>query len=351
MKKYMVLSILFGFLLWLSVVNSVYAETIVHTNERSYEKTASKVTGTTSTNSAAKEDTSTATTTAEATTVTTKKEVQQDSNEQNMSKATRIANQNTSSNNIVPTPMKYADALIYQQKNKDDIASHLYTDKDIDGNKKKFRFFDFLKNEGLRNTGTSERADYTNLRLTVSYGPENSNGKPVAQIAWDADLAGNPNNGYVPHNIHIVFDSGYIRDIPLQGWQYQAQLRSGFLRSFWANNFWGQIILSDVDIYDISQHGNICAVYIDDGAGNARHFFYSGDKQVKEKANFTRGFQHITKMLDINIDTIKQKLADQQTRETATEKAKMKAEIQKELEREALKKEVLSEMATKQTQS
>ena len=297
-QKCRALSVLLGVVLWFGVVNNVYAETSVNTDVPSYEQNTSKVNG--------------------------------------------IIN-NT---NILPVPMTYADALIYQQKNKDDITLHLDTYKDVDGNKKKFRSFDFLKSKGLSNSGSSERADYTNLRLTMQYGPEGSNGKPVAQIAWDADLAGDPNNGYVPHNIHIVFDSGYIRDIPLQGWQYQAQLRSGFLRSFWANNFWGAITLSDIDLYEISQHGNISALYIDDGAGNARHFFYSGDKQIKERAAFTRGFQHIIKILDINSDTIKQEIATQQAQEAEAEKAKMKEDIKKELEREALKKEVLSEMGS-----
>lgn len=56
--------------------------------------------------------------------------------------------------------------------------------------------------------------------------------------------------------------------------------------------------------------------------GNARHFFYSGDKQIKERAAFTRGFQHIIKILDINSDTIKQEIATQQAQEAEAEKLK-----------------------------
>lgn len=48
-----------------------------------------------------------------------------------------------------------------EPKNETDIKSHLYTDKDVDGNKKKFRLFDFLGNNGLNNGGNSERADHT----------------------------------------------------------------------------------------------------------------------------------------------------------------------------------------------
>ena len=262
------------------------------------------------------------------------------------------SNQNTSAYNILPTPMTYSEALIYQKKNETDIKSHLYTDKDVDGNKKKFRLFDFLGNNGLNNGGNSERADHTALRLTLSYGAEGSDGKPIAKIVWNADLAGNPKNGYEPHKMSIVFNSGYIKEIPLQGWEYREDWRRGLFSTYWANNFWGAVLLNDVDIYDISQHGDISAVYIDDGAGNARHFFYSGDKQAKEKAAFTRGFQHIIKLLDIDSDTVKQEIADQQAKAAAAEKAKMKEEIKKELEREALKKEIISEMAAaKQTQS
>lgn len=73
---------------WFGVVNNVYAETSVNTDVPSYEQNTSKVNG--------------------------------------------IIN-NT---NILPVPMTYADALIYQQKNKDDITLHLDTYKDVDGNKK-----------------------------------------------------------------------------------------------------------------------------------------------------------------------------------------------------------------------
>lgn len=256
------------------------------------------------------------------------------------------SSENISSDNVLPIPMTYSEALIYQKKNEVDIKSHIYTGKDIDGNKKKFRSFDFLGNTGLNNGGNTNYADHTFLRLTLSYGPEGSDGKPIAQIGWDADLAGNPNNGYEPHKMSIVFNSGYIKELPLQGWQYQQEFRNGFFSSFWSNTFWGSISLNDVDLYDISQHGDICAVYVDDGAGNARHFFYSGDKQVKERAAFTRGFYHIVKLLDINSDTIKQEIAIQQAQKAEEEKAKMKEEIKKELQRESLKKEVLNEIET-----
>jgi len=148
--------------------------------------------------------------------------------------------------------------------------------------------------------------------------------------------------------MRIIFESGYTKELLLQGWQYQEQLINGVFTSSWGHCFWGEIALSDVDIYDILQHGNISAVYVDDGNNQARHFFYSGDKDTKNKAILTRGFRHIAKILDIDSDTIKQELVDQQAQIEEQRKAKMRAEIKKEItdekEREAMKKEILNEM-------
>lgn len=258
-------------------------------------------------------------------------------------------------NNKLPHPMTYEEAALHQEKYSEDITLHRYTEKDIDGNKKKLRIFDFLKSEGLSHSGNTlvGVADRTSLRLAISYGFEGNSTKPIAYIAWSADLAGNPDHGYKPNYIRIVFESGYIRELPLQGWQYQAELIRGVFVNSWGHCFWGSINLSDIDIYDILQHGNIVAVYVDDGNNNPRHFFYSGDKDTRNKTIFVRGFQHIAKILDVNNDTIQGELADQKANAEKERKAKLRVEIQKEIndekEREAMKKEILAEMEKKQT--
>lgn len=251
--------------------------------------------------------------------------------------------------NRLPKPMDYDNAVLYQIKNSKDIVSHKYTQKDTDGNKKKLRIFDFLKNEGLYHSGNTLAgvADRSSLRLQLNYGFEGKVQKPVASIVWLADLAGNPNNGYKPKYVRIVFDSGYVKELALQGWQYQLELINGVFRSSWAHCFWGAIDLSNMDIYDIVEHGNIAAVYVDDGNNNPRHFFYSGNKDTENKASLTRGFQHIAKILDINNITIQQELSEYQINAEQERKSKLRAEIQKEIndekEREAIKKELLSE--------
>ena len=45
------------------------------------------------------------------------------------------SSENISSDNVLPIPMTYSEALMYQKKNEVDIKSHIYTGKDIDGNK------------------------------------------------------------------------------------------------------------------------------------------------------------------------------------------------------------------------
>lgn len=249
-----------------------------------------------------------------------------------------------------PQPMSFDRALAYQKLHSEDITFNISEEKDQYGNKEKNRCFDFLGETGHYNEGSSISgyADNTGLRFSVQYGFENEKTVPYAVIGWSADL---PSGKCPPHFIRFVFSSGYVKEMPLQGWKYYSYISYGLLVNSIAHKYNGLVKLNDYDIYEIITHGNIAAVYIDDGMGGMKHFFYSGDKNAKQKAQLNRGMAHAAKMLDISKDTVSAEYQLQQALAEADRKAKIKAEIRQEItedmEREALRREVIAEMNAK----
>lgn len=251
--------------------------------------------------------------------------------------------------------MTYEKALLYQQKNAEDITSVVKKVKDIYGEKNNSRKFAMLGgSRGLLHSGNTivGMADRTCLNYYVNYGFANIPSEPYAYISWMADLAGDPSNGYEPKTLQIVFEDNYIKRFSLQGWEYRREFIHGFLINSWAHNYDGSIKLSKFDIYEMSLHGQILAVSIDAGNGGIKHFFYSGDKDIKEKQTLTRAITHSMKMLDIDADTIKQEYEALKIKQEKERVAKIKDEVRKEIEedaeREAIKKQILEEMKQKE---
>lgn len=260
-------------------------------------------------------------------------------------------------NTSLPEPMSLSEAQQYAAKYSNEVFYKEYKVKDKFGNKNRDRVFDLLRRGGVNHTGNSivGVANRTALRLTMQYGVVNSNTKPYVVIGWSGDLAGNPNQGYKPTYMKFVFSSGAEKQIPLQGWEYQAQRITGIFVSSWAHHFWGTITLDDLDVYDIMRNGDIAAVFIDDGAAGIQHFFYSGDKDKANKVALTRGFIHACRMLNLDAATADGLLKARQDAAEAKRKKELRAEIVKEIqsdkEREQLKQEILAEMKAKELAS
>lgn len=247
-------------------------------------------------------------------------------------------------------PMTYNQALLYQQRYPKEIYVSNYKDKDEFGNKSYYRRFDLLGDDGVGHSGNTivGVGDRTWLRFTIKYGFESEkNVIPSAYFDWSADLVGDPDKGFKPKYFRVVFLDGYVKELPLQEWIYSPKIISGLLVTSTAHNFYGSIKLEDVDVYELLSHGDVGAVYMDNGAGGMRHFFYSGDKDTKNKYKLTRGIYHAAKILNINDDTMNAKFNIQKENSEKARKNKIRAEIIKELddaeEREAILQEILAE--------
>lgn len=249
-----------------------------------------------------------------------------------------------------PQPMSFERALAYQKLHSEDITFNTSKTKDQYGNKGTTRCFDFLGETGHYNQGSSISgyADNTGLRFSVQYGFENAQTAPYAVIGWSADLS---SPSCHPNFMRFVFSSGYVKEISLQEWAYNPYVNYGLFASSYAYRFHGRIELNNYDIYELITHGDIAAVYIDNGIGGVRHFFYSGDKNAKQKAQLNRGLVHMAKMLDISHETVSAEYQMQQAKAEAERKARIKDEIRQEIaedkEREALRREVIAEMNAK----
>ena len=256
--------------------------------------------------------------------------------------------------------MSYEKALQYQAMHADDVIKHNAKMKDIYGEKNVCRYFSLLKKNGVMHTGGSGaggKGKRTLLNLVINYGFENIDTEPYAYIRWGVDLDGHPDSGYAPKNLFITFEDGFVKTIGLQGYEYKYEKLPGFLAPVRCHLYHGRIKLNDVEIYDIYSHGNIAAVSIDDGNGGdniegIRHFFYSGEKDLEEKALLTRGFRHTIKILEIDPSTIEAKRIAYAKEAEKLRLEQLRKEVEREIkedaEREALKKQILEEMKAKQ---
>lgn len=249
----------------------------------------------------------------------------------------------------VDAAMSYEKALLYQEKNENDVHVVIKKQKDIYGEKNKRRYFSLLSANGLMHTGKTSMgvADRTLINYVIDYGFANIPSEPYAYIRWAADLAGNPEKGYEPKTLQIVFADNFIKVYNLQGWEYRKEFVPGFFFNSIGHNYNGRIKLNRFDIYEMYQHGDIVSASIDAGNGHIKHFFYSGDKDKKEKETLTRAIVHSMKILQIDPNNMQLEYEAYKKQLEEERKANLRAEIEKEIEqeaeREALKKQILLE--------
>ena len=244
--------------------------------------------------------------------------------------------------------MSYDQALQYQSMHSEEVKAFTNKVKDIYGEKNKCRYFGMMNGKrGHFNSGGG-LGQRTLLNFLVDYGFENIQSEPYAYIRWIADLAGRPDKGYEPKYLNLVFADNYVKRFPLQGWEYH------FITGPWftsAHQYDGRIKLTDVDLYEMSKHGNVLAISIDAGDGSIVNFFYSGDKNKTEKQWFNNGVKHALKILEINDETMEAKLAETQKLAEQERVAKLRAEVEAEIkadaEKEAMRKQILAEMEAK----
>lgn len=254
----------------------------------------------------------------------------------------------------VEAVMSFEKAMAYQEANPKDVRFVEKKVKDIYGEKNKRRYFAMLSANGLIHTGNSivGKADRTMLNYIVDYGFKNIEIEPYAAILWYADLKGDPEKGYEPKKMHIVFEDDFIKEFDLQGWEYKREVISGLFSFATAHNYRGEIKLDRFDIYELYQHGAVVSVSVDAGDGTIRHFFYSGKKDADEKATLTRGIRHSMKILEIVPEKMHLEYAEHRKKQEEERIAKLRAEVEREIredaEREALKKQILEEMKQKE---
>lgn len=250
----------------------------------------------------------------------------------------------------VDAAMSYEQALIYQQNYSEDIHAVTKKQKDIYGEKNKRRYFSFLGNEGLLHSGKSNvgKAGRTLFNYIIDYGFENIEMEPYVYIRWMADLAGNPEKGYEPKTLQIVFEDNYIKTFSLQGWEYHKMFVPGLLLSSWGHNYHGRIKLTHFDIYEMSKHGKVLSASMDAGNDTIKHFFYSGGKDADKKEMLTRAIKHSMRILQIDENKITEEIEAHERAAEQERLNKLRAEVEKEIkeeaEREAMKKAILEEM-------
>ena len=247
--------------------------------------------------------------------------------------------------------MTYQEALSYQSMHADTVFIVNDKVKDAYGEKNICRYFDLLGKNGVIHSGNTMAGipSTTYINLFLNYGFENIPSEPFCYIRWGAQLAGDPDKGYEPKNMHIAFSDGFIKDLSLQGWEYNRTFVSGMLVNSIAHNYNGRVKLDDFTIYELVSHGPVAAVSMDDGSGAIKHFFYAGEKDLKNKVKFTEGLANAMKILQIDSESVAKKAEEMKLQQEAERKAKMRAEIEAEIkaeeEREAMKKQILAERA------
>lgn len=251
----------------------------------------------------------------------------------------------------VSAAMTYQEALGYQAAHADEVFVLDEKVKDAYGEKNVCRYFGLLGKNGVVHSGSSMSGipSATYLNLFINYGFANIPSEPYCYIRWSAQLAGEPDKGYEPKFMHIAYMDGFIKDLSLQGWEYSRGFLRGMLVNSITHNYHGRVRLNDFELYELSKHGPIASVSMDDGSGAIKHFFYSGEKDLKNKNRFDRGIVNALNILQVDADTVMQKAEQAKAQQEAERKAKLRAEIEAEIkaeeEREAMKKQILAERA------
>ena len=237
--------------------------------------------------------------------------------------------------------MTFEEASAYQAKYADEILPRTEKMKDAFGEKNKYRYFSFLGRNGVTHNGDYMKADRSTINFIVNYGFKGQDSEPFAAITWQADLKGKPENGYAPDYLAIVFEDGYVANFDLQGWEYKRDYAG-----FWgerSHTYYGDIKLNSIELYEISKHGNLSAVFMNEDNEIIKHFFYAGEKDIDEKLLFTKGIQHAIKMLEITPATIVALKAEAEEERLAN----LRKELEAEIEREEMKKAILKERQQK----
>ena len=250
----------------------------------------------------------------------------------------------------LPLPMSYKQALLYQSKHKNDIIITTEGTKDSLGNKAKAIFFDFMGKGGFVNAGNSlVAADYTALRLYISFGYDTNITAPTPYLSWGANMDGAPRAGFAPTGINVIFSDGYVKHLNLQGYTYSMQFYEGIFWNYsWSHYYYGDIKLNNEDIYEMTHHGDVAACHLTTGYNAVRHMFYSGEKNIEHKQAMSRGLRHIAAIMDINSDTISnERVYKADSAENARKQSlhdEIKAGILKEQEREKMREEIMEEL-------
>ncbi len=241
----------------------------------------------------------------------------------------------------IEAAMTFEEASAYQAKHSDDILLRTEKMKDAFGEKNKCRYFSFLGRNGLTHNGDYMKADRSTINFIVNYGFEGQNSAPFASITWQADLKGKPENGYAPDYLAVIFEDGYVANFDLQGWEYKRDYVG-----FWgelSHTYYGNIKISDIELYKMSKHGNLSAIFMNKSNESVKHFFYAGEKDLEEKQQFTKGIQHAVNMLEITASSV----AALEAKEEEERLAKLRKELEAEIEREEMKKAILKERQQK----
>lgn len=246
-----------------------------------------------------------------------------------------------------PVPYTWDQAVEYAKMHKEDITPHKYGGyKDKFGNFSRLRTLDFLGDEGLANRGNSILGfpDFTYLRLWINYGQGTEKTQPFAVISWNFNrLSGfNEEN---PQVCNIVFESGYVKQLSTSSQWYSAgYIHSGILVYSWASDRGGSVVLSNEDIWDIYKHGDIANVYVNYGGSRNINFFYSGNKQEEHKKQLTYGFEHLTRLLNINPSTLEYERRQRKIYEINQYRGKIRSKLKNEIKAKILEEEFKKEV-------
>lgn len=245
--------------------------------------------------------------------------------------------------------MDYPAAANYQIAHKNDIWIKNVKCKDVYGEKNIERNFSFIGKEGLTNIVI--RGNRSFINLLINYGFENIPSEPYAYIDWWADLAGNPEHGFEPKKIYFAFTDGTVVEMPIQGYEYHYEAYSTIFGFFDSHTYSGKLKLNSFDLYDLSQRGELANISIDTGNGEIKNFFYSGDKNKKQKQQFDAGLKHALDILEITPESVEKERKEHADAVEAERLAKLRAEVEAEIkaeaEKEAMKQQILAEMANK----
>ena len=244
-----------------------------------------------------------------------------------------------------PSPMTFQEAEKYCKNFSNDIIYHTFKTKDKFGNKNRQRLFDFLNKNGLYHSGSTitGAGNTSAIRFSIDYGFENISSPPVASVGWSIGSTGEWGS-FRPKYINFVFDEGDTVTIPIGKVDFYTRANSGIFVTSILKQFYGVVVLTPQNLYELSNHKQLQAAYISNGNESLVHLFYSGDKDKREKDELMRGFHHASKILDITYETVTNLTKLQQDTIEAQRRSALLESVNKEIEHDKLKEEILTEI-------